>query len=90
MAQLLTSEINGLPAWNWLLQAAGVVLAYSGAELNARKSVRGFQLWIASNVLLAGVHAATGLWLLLVLDLLFLRVNVLGWYRWRQGDKSGA
>lgn len=80
---LLTTEVHGLPLWNWALQVAGLVLAYSGAELNARQSPRGFQLWIGSNLVLGAVHLVTGLWILLVLDLLFLRVNVLGLARWR-------
>jgi hypothetical protein len=81
--QLLTTQLHGLPVWNWALQAVGLTLAYSGAELNARKSIAGFRIWIASNIVLGIVHAVTGLWLLLVLDFLFLRVNVLGLVRWR-------
>lgn len=82
--EYLLNAVAAVPAWNWALQAAGLVTAYGGAELNARRKVEGFHLWIVSNVTLAVLHGAGHLWLLLVLDLLFLRVNVLGIRRWRR------
>ena len=79
---MLSIELGGVPAWNWLLQAAGLLTAYVGAELNARQRPEGFVVWIASNAALSALHALTGLWLLFVLDLLFFRVNVMGLRRW--------
>jgi nicotinamide riboside transporter PnuC len=75
-------SFGAVPAWNWALQGVGLATAYLGAELNARKLRAGFQVWIASNVVLATLHACSGLWLLFVLDLLFFRVNVIGLRRW--------
>jgi nicotinamide riboside transporter PnuC len=80
----LRSSFEAVPAWSWALQAVGLATAYVGAELNARQRIEGFHVWLASNVALAALHAASHLWLLLVLDLLFLRVNVLGIRRWRR------
>jgi hypothetical protein len=76
------STLAAVPAWNWTLQAVGLVTAYAGAELNARLRISGFYCWLVSNVALAVLHAAAGLWLLLVLDVLFFRVNILGIARW--------
>lgn len=80
----LRNAVASVPAWSWILQALGVATAYAGAELNARRRIEGFHIWIASNVALAILHAASHLWLLLALDLLFLRVNFIGIRRWRR------
>ena len=81
---MLESVPGDVPLWNWALQAAGLCAAYAGTELNARRMRSGFAVWIVSNVALAALHAATGLWLLLALDLLFFRVNVIGLRSWEQ------
>lgn len=80
----IRAAFETVPAWNWALQAVGLATAYVGAELNARRRIEGFHVWLASNVALAVLHAASHLWLLLVLDLLFLRVNLMGISRWRR------
>ena len=71
-----------VPPWSWVVQFVGLVSAYVGAELNACMRIKAFYLWLASNVALAIVHAASSLWLLLLLDLLFFRVNLLGIRKW--------
>ena len=81
-ADHIRHAIDTVPLWNWALQAVGLATAYVGAELNARQWIEGFHIWLASNLALGILHAATGLWLLLVLDLLFLRVNILGIRSW--------
>ena len=86
----LRSSFEAVPAWSWALQAVGLATAYVGAELNARQRIEGFHVWLASNVALAALHAASHLWLLLVLDLLFLRVNVLGIRRWRRDARAAS
>ena len=45
--------------------------------------VEGFYVWLAINLALAFLHAASSVWLLLLLDMLFFRVNVLGIRKWR-------
>lgn len=82
MLESLLNDFYAVPGWNWMLQAVGVITAYVGAELNARMRIEGFALWLLSNVTLSILHGLTGLWLLLVLDVLFFRVNLLGLRRW--------
>jgi hypothetical protein len=77
-------SFHGLPWWNWALQGVGLVTSYVGAELNSRMNVRGFQVWMASNVCLFVLHAISSLWLLCVLDALYLRLNFRGVSRWRR------
>ncbi len=82
--------LSAVPSWIWFLQMAGFTTAYAGAELNARMRIEGFYLWLVSNLALAAVHAHAGLWLLLLLDLFFLRVNLRGATRWaRQAHGPG-
>jgi hypothetical protein len=86
----LKLTLDGLPLWNWILQAAGLITSYIGAELNSRAKRSGFAVWISSNVILGTIHAASGLWLLLVLDVLYVRINVAGLRRWRTTAPSSA
>jgi nicotinamide riboside transporter PnuC len=64
------------------LQVIGVITGYVGAEMNASMRIEGFFLWLASNVALGVLHVFRGLWLLLVLDALFVRVNLVGIRHW--------
>jgi hypothetical protein len=82
LAEHIRHAIDTVPLWNWALQAVGLETAYVGAELNARQRIGGFHVWLASNVALGVLHAATGLWLLFILGLLFMRVNIIGMQRW--------
>ena len=84
MPHLPLPNIPDFPWWNWALQCLGVVTAYWGAELNARMNIRGFQLWIVSNIALLGLHAATGMWVLCALDVAFFRINARGIRQWRE------
>lgn len=78
----MKEALLAVPAWNWGLQGLGVITGYAGAELNARMRIEGFFLWLVSNIALGILHASTGLWLLLVLDVLFFRVNLVGIRHW--------
>jgi hypothetical protein len=73
-----------LPWWNWTLQALGLVSSYAGAELNSRMDIRGFYVWMFSNIVLFVLHAASGLWVLCVLDMAYFRVNVRGIAHWHR------
>ena len=81
-------NVHGLPWWNWALQCAGGVCAYLGAEYNARLKIQGFYVWLCANVLLCVVHAAAGLWLLCVLDIAYIRVNLVGIAQWGRARGS--
>lgn len=88
MLDLLVSEIQGVPVWNWALQGVAVSTAYYGAKLNARIRISGFYLWIVSNVALVALNAIMGLWLMALLYLLFLRLNVIGIIHWSEQHPS--
>lgn len=75
-------SIDAVPMWNWALQGIGLITAYVGADLNSRLRISGFYVWLASNITLAVLHAATGLWLLFLLDIMFFRLNVRGVLTW--------
>ena len=81
-------SIHGLPWWNYLLQASGMALAYLGAELNSRLDSRGFRVWIAANIALFVLHLISGLVLLGILDLLYIRLNVRAVQRWNAAQKQ--
>jgi hypothetical protein len=81
-------NIYGLPWWNWVLQASGMALAYLGAELNSRLDARGFRSWIAANIALFVLHLISGLVLLGILDLLYIRLNVRAIQRWSAAQKQ--
>lgn len=84
MIEALSQQIHGVPLWNWGLQAIAFACSYAGAELNARMRIKGFYLWMASNVALAVLHAYAGLWLLFALDLIFFRINIRGILHWAE------
>lgn len=90
MFEAIKQTFLEVPAWSWTLQAIGLVTAYAGAELNARMRIEGFHVWLASNVALAILHAASSLWLLLALDILFFRVNVIGIRKWKAAPPNSA
>jgi hypothetical protein len=83
-------EFYGLPWWNWCLQGVGVSLSYAGAVLNARLDIRGFRIWLISNVALFVLHAFSGLWLLCALDAAYFRINLMGLRQWRRKDQTPA
>jgi hypothetical protein len=81
-------SVHGLPWRNWLLQASGMTLAYLGAELNSRLNARGVHAWIAANIALFVLHLLSGLVLLGILDLLYIRLNVRALQRWTAAQKQ--
>lgn len=76
-------NLHGLPWWDWLLQGVAVVLAYGGAEMNSRLDIRGFKVWVAANIALFILHVTSGLAILAILDVMYLRLNVRSIQRWR-------
>lgn len=88
MIEMLTYQIADVPVWNWLLQACGVSLAVAGAYENAKGKIRGFHLWIASNVFMAVLHAQAGLWGLLALDFVFTLINLKGMKAWQKSPPT--
>lgn len=83
IASKLEHVYHSVPWWSWLLQGIGVVASYVGAELNARLRIEGFYVWFIANSALFVVHAASGLWALALLDVLYFRINMTGVRKWR-------
>lgn len=71
-----------VPWWNWLLQLVSIGTSYYGAILNMRMRVSGYVVWTVGTVILAVLHVAGNLWLLLILDALFLHLNIKGFLLW--------
>lgn len=68
------------------------VYAVTGVVLNNRKDIRCFAIWGVSNILCAMIHYRSGLWGLLVRDLIFLGLAYAGWSIWSKnaGEKKGS
>lgn len=92
MEELLDFEpmISTVPMWNWGLQAIALITSGVGAVLNAQMRISGFYLWLFSNVVLGVIHAATGLWLLLLLDIFYFGVNVMGVITWNRKSQHAT
>jgi len=80
----LAHQFQGVSIWSWIFQFFGIVLSLIAAELNAKLDVRCFFLWILGGSMMIGVHVISGLWLLLVMDFLYLNINYRGLRRWAQ------
>ena len=59
------------------------VIAVAGVILNNRKIRWCFVLWMVSNFLSAVIHINTGVWSLVVRDLIFLVLAIEGYRLWR-------
>lgn len=81
--EAISMQFQAAPWWVWMLQCAGVATSYVGADLNSRMRVAGFVWWGLSNVVLFVVHVYAGLYVLTVLDVLFLRLNIRGFRHWQ-------
>lgn len=86
LTNFLTHEHSGLPVWNWLGQVLGMGFALWGAHENSQMKIRGYHLWLASNAFLIVIHAASGLWVFVMLDIAFSITNLRGIRTWRQAQ----
>ena len=83
-------NFQGHPWWNWVLQVVSLVFSYAGAELNSRLDVKGFRVWIAANVAWFLVHVTSGLALLCLLDVIYIRLNIRAIQRWHTAQAPPA
>lgn len=65
-----------------LLGLVGSAFAIAGVVLNNRMRIECFYLWLVSNSICAVLHGYTGLWSLVVRDVVFLVLAVHGWWQW--------
>ena len=74
----------------WVSLAA-MIVSVAGVVCNNRRMRACFALWLVSNSLSLGVHAADGLVWMSTRDAIFIVLAVEGWVRWgRAKPESGA
>jgi nicotinamide mononucleotide transporter len=71
---------SDVPYWDAFPTAASVV----GQWLLARKYVENWPTWVVVNIVSVGLFAYKGLWLTVLLYLLFIGMALLGWRAWRR------
>lgn len=71
---------SNVPWWD----AFPTVASLSGQWLLGRKYVENWPTWLVVNVVSVGLFAYKGLWLTVLLYLLFAALSVAGWREWRR------
>lgn len=69
---------------NELLGTISMALAVTGVLLNNRKMISCFYVWIVSNFVSAYLHFDSGIYSLLIRDLVFLVLACEGIMKWRK------
>jgi nicotinamide riboside transporter PnuC len=73
-----------------LIGTITTVIAVYGAWLNNRANKVCFLLWIISNTLSGGLHFHDGRFSLVVRDMIFLILAVLGYLKWSKTEKDDS
>lgn len=79
-----------METWLSWLQFAAFASGVLGQWLIARKDVRAFALWTASNVLLIAFSITTQAWWLLAMYLVYLGGSLHAWHAWARTGASGT
>lgn len=74
-----------VPWWDAFPTAGSLI----GQWLLGRKYVENWTAWLVVNVVATGLFAYKGLWLTVVLYLLFAAMSVAGWRAWRARAQAG-
>lgn len=70
---------------------AGVAIVSIAAQvMMAQRKLENWLLWIAVDVASIGLYAAKGLWLTMVLYVIFLALATWGWLDWRSARRQRA
>lgn len=77
---LKTYTDTDVPWWDAFPTAVSVV----GQFLLGRKYIENWLVWIVVNIVSVGLFAWKGLWLTVLLYMLFIGLSVLGWQAWRR------
>ena len=92
---LAVSSLVLIAGWGWLmatmtdasfpwLDASVAILSVFAQVLLARRYLENWVVWILVDLISIGLYAAKGLWLTLLLYVIFLALATLGLVRWRQ------
>ena len=65
-----------------LIGTAATILAVAGVLANNRWVRACFLVWMLSNLLTGTIHAYTGIWSLLVRDVIFFVLAIEGYIKW--------
>jgi nicotinamide mononucleotide transporter len=74
-----------VPWWDAFPTAASVV----GQWLLGRKYVENWPMWVVVNTVSVGLFAYKGLWLTVLLYVIFVGMSFAGWRAWRQVEQAG-
>lgn len=77
---------SDVPWWDAFPSAFSLV----GQYLLAYKRLENWAIWIAVNIVAAGLFAWKGLWLTTLLNLVFIALSVVGWRTWAKHLKLEA
>ena len=69
----------------WLATAVALI----GVWMNNRRLRACFVLWLASNAMTFGIHAAVGMWPMAARDLAFFVMAIHGWRLWGAANQKG-
>ncbi len=72
------------------LDALPTVGSITGQWLLGRKYVENWPTWVAVNVFSLGLFAYKGLWLTVILYVIFALLALAGWHAWRKLAKAGG
>ncbi len=75
-----------VPWWDAFPTAVSLVAQF----LLARKYLENWLAWTAVNTVSIGLFAYKGLWLTVILYMLFIAMSVVGWQAWRQRLRTAA
>lgn len=87
LALLLDHATDSDVPWFDALPTAASI---TGQVLLGRKFVENWPVWIVVNVVSVALYAYKGLWLTVVLYLVFIALSVVGWRAWRARAAQGA
>ena len=69
-----------IEALSWL----GVLLQIAGLALNGRQKMACWPVWLASNAALFAYFTLTSQWAFVILQFVFVYLNISGWRQWRK------
>ncbi|HNU12037.1 MAG TPA: nicotinamide riboside transporter PnuC [Rubrivivax sp.] len=87
VALLLTHATDSDVPW---LDALPTVGSITGQFLLGRKLIENWATWLIVNVISVALFAIKGLWLTVLLYLLFAALSVVGWRAWRRLEDGDA
>ncbi|MFO7721824.1 MAG: nicotinamide riboside transporter PnuC [Bacteroidales bacterium] len=82
---LLSFTDNQIPYMDGLTSAMGLAATW----MTARKYLENWLVWIVNDAICVALYAYMGLWLTMVLYLIFAIMAVVGYFAWKKSMKTG-